>query len=134
MLRLNRLREERERAGAGIAEQPRKKPGSTAIGDERDLGESLDELRGVPGKDDVTGECEIGAPTGGNAVDCANDRFRHRTEQQHQWIIKPLHDDREVEGWCTRTRHTVGEILPSTKPTARAGDQHGTRRLPTEPQ
>ena len=104
-------------------------PGATGVGDQTQLGEGLNKFGRARGDHDVTGQGDIGAGASCHAVDRADHRFLHCSDQADQRIVVVLHRITEIRHGLTGGNGAIIEILPGAETAPVAGEQHGAHRL-----
>ena len=90
-VRIHRLAEHRQRAGARLADQPRQEEAGARIRHQADLHECLDELGAARRQHDVAGQRVARPGTGGHAVHRADHRHRHRAQPPHEPMVQRGH-------------------------------------------
>src|SRR6266705_2722377 len=118
----------RQTDGASGADEARKKVRSARVGNEPDLGKGLDEARRLGGDDDVAGECDVRAGTGGDAVHRADNRQRQMPQRQHERPVVALDRRAEIDRLRSGSHRAIAEILPGAEGAPGAGQQQYAKR------
>src|SRR5579862_9174345 len=90
--------EKRKSARPCLTHQAWQKPGATAVGHESDLDEGLNEGGTARGNHQVACECDVGSRSGGDSIDCCDDRDRQPAQCEHQRLVALLDRLAEVHG------------------------------------